>query len=319
MIVKHLEKPLKIIYMGTPDFAVPALQILLKTRHYEVVAVYTQPPRPKGRGQKIQKSPVHELAETYDIPVFTPKSLKKDPEAVTQFQKHRADIAVVAAYGLILPQTILDTPKHGCLNIHASLLPRWRGAAPIQYSIWKGDTQSGVTIMQMEAGLDTGPMIEKQTCPITQDTTAQELHDTLSDIGATMLVPILNKIHMGEKINTEPQTEEGANYASMLKKEDGKIEWAQSAQDIHQQIRALNPWPGTYCTYQEQTLKIKSATMTDQESDALVGTLLDKQGHVVCGNKSVLKLTHIQPANKKMMDFSAALNGGYLRVGDSLL
>ncbi len=304
-----MSKKLNIIYMGTPDFSVPALQALITSPH-DIVAVYTQPPRPKGRGHKMQKSPVQEVAEVHNIPVFTPVSFKKDIHAIEIFQSHTADLAIVAAYGLILPQSVLDAPVYGCVNIHASLLPRWRGAAPIQYAIWKGDQETGVTIMQMEAGLDTGPMITKRSCPITQETTAHSLHDELSVMGAEMILPCLDNFPL------QGESQEGAssNYASLLTKEDGKIDWTQTAQDIDRQIRALNPWPSTYC----DTLKIKKATLSDQTSPAPVGTVLDKDGHIVCGAQSVLKLKEIQPQNKKAMDFLSALNGGYLKVGARL-
>ncbi len=304
--------------MGTPDFSVPALRTLIESPH-EVVAVYTQPPRPKGRGHNVQKSPVHVLADAHKIPVYNPVSLKKDVDAVETLKSHNADIAIVAAYGLILPQSVLDAPKHGCLNIHASLLPRWRGAAPIQYSIWKGDKESGVTIMQMEAGLDTGPMISKQTCDITSTTTAQSLHDELSNMGGAMLLPLLDKVSNGEALGGEVQNDELSNYASMLKKEDGKIDWSMSATEIDQQARALNPWPGTYCTHGDKIFKIKATKLVSDTSDKPVGTVLDKNGLVVCGDKTVIQITHIQPPNKAAMEFASALNGGYLSVGDQLL
>ncbi|MGB1077554.1 MAG: methionyl-tRNA formyltransferase [Bdellovibrionales bacterium] len=313
-----MNKSLKIIYMGTPDFSVPALRTLIDSLH-DVVAVYTQPPRPKGRGHKVQKSPVHALADIHNIPVYTPASFKKDMDAVEMFRSHDADLAVVAAYGLILPQVILDAPKYGCLNIHASILPRWRGAAPIQYAIWKGDTESGITIMQMEAGLDTGPMISKQTCEITQETTASSLHDRLSDMGGAMLLPLLEELSNGQALVSTPQDDALSNYASMLKKEDGLIDWNNTAEEICRQVRALNPWPGTYCTHNDQlSIKIKAVRVADQISDTPAGTVLDKQGHIVCGHGSVLQITHIQPPNKAAMDFASALNGGYIKVGDVL-
>src|SRR3982750_2972118 len=188
--------PLKIVFMGTPDFAVPALESLIDAGH-NVIAVYIQPPRPKGRGQKIQPSPVHEVALKNNIPVFTPKSLRRDEAAQMAFAAHAADVAVVAAYGLLLPPTVLAAPKHGCLNIHASLLPRWRGAAPIQYAILAGDGETGITIMQMDAGLDTGAMLLKEAVPITPRTTASSLHDTLADLGARLIVPALDGLAAG--------------------------------------------------------------------------------------------------------------------------
>jgi methionyl-tRNA formyltransferase len=292
--------------MGTPDFSVPALKTLIDHQDNEIIAVYTQPPRPKGRGQKIQKSPIYELADTHNIPVYTPKSLKKDKEAVEVFKSHNADIAIVAAYGLILPQTVLDAPKYGCLNIHASLLPRWRGAAPIQYAIWKGDTKSGITIMQMDVGLDTGDMISKQECDITADTDIKSLHDTLSDMGSSMLPPLLDIIRNAESLTGEKQDDSKSNYASMLSKQDGEINWNNSAIEIHCQIRALKAYSGK--------IKIISAQLTDQVSDDPIGTIIDKKGNIACGDGSVLKLKIVQPVNKRPMDFTSAINGNYLTV-----
>lgn len=296
---------LKIIFMGTPDFAVPALQALIGSRH-EVIAVYSQPPRPKGRGQKVVPSPVHELAAHHKIPVYTPVSLKT-PEAKAEFQNLGADVAVVAAYGLILPEAVLNAPRYGCLNIHASLLPRWRGAAPIQYAIWQGDNTSGVTIMRMEKGLDTGPMIAKTETPITPETTCQTLHDQLAANGGELLLEVLADI---ENITTVAQDESASTYASMLTKEDGRIEWNKTAAEIDRQIRALNPWPGTFT----DEFKIKEARLTDEKTDKSPGTFLDKKGHIACGRGSVLQILKLQPAGKNPMDFASALNGGYVTL-----
>ncbi len=312
------QNPLRIVFMGTPVFSVPALEKLIQSPH-KIVAVYTQPPRPKGRGHTVHKSPVHTVADSYSIPVFTPVSFKKDKDALETFKSHDADLAIVAAYGLILPPSILETPTYGCLNIHASLLPRWRGAAPIQYAIWKGDTESGITIMQMEAGLDTGPMIAKQSCPITQETDVQSLHNTLSTMGSQMLLPLLNQLNQEHSLPAEPQDEALSTYASMLKKDDGQIDWTQTAQEIDQQIRALNPWPKTYSTISTDNistqLKIKKVRITDQISNASIGTLLDKKGRIVCGKQSVIQLIEVQPDNKNIMNIESAFNGGYLKIG----
>lgn len=301
--------------MGTPDFAVPALEALIGSAH-EVIAVYTQPPRPKGRGHKLQSSPVHICAEKHNIPVYTPKKLKKNEVAIEEFQSLDADIAVVAAYGLILPKTVLEAPKYGCFNIHASLLPRWRGAAPIQYAIWKGDEKSGVTIMQMEQGLDTGPMIAKEETSITDETTALSLHDKLSSIGANMIVKTIDQLSEGGKINSEPQNDALSGYASMLKKEDGQIDWSKNAQEIDRQIRALNPWPGTYFQNNGDTFKVKKAKYIAEKSQEINGTLLNNLGYVSCGDNTVLYLESIQAPNGKTMDIPSAINGGYIRAGD---
>ncbi len=283
------ENPLNIIFMGTPDFAVPALEAIFKSKH-NVTAVYTQPPRPKGRGHQVQKSPVHLHAEIYNIPVFHPTRFKDDG-AKEQFQNLKADVAVVAAYGLILPQAILDSPKYGCLNIHASLLPRWRGASPIQHAIWKGDDKSGVTIMQMERGLDTGPMILKESVPISSDTTAQELHDALSNIGGNLITKVLDDLSSSQAITSEQQDDAQSNYAPLLKKEDGKISFSQSVKEIDQQIRALNPWPGTYVDGLKGRVKILSAHLSGD--------------HLI--------FDQVQPEGKKSMDYISAINGGYLQ------
>jgi methionyl-tRNA formyltransferase len=296
--------------MGTPHFAVPALEALINTGH-DIVAVYTQPPRPAGRGQHVQKSPVHDCAEKHGIPVFTPRTLKT-PEAQSEFAAQNADVAVVAAYGLILSKAVLDAPKNGCINIHASLLPRWRGASPIQHAIWKGDHESGITIMQMDVGLDTGDMLKKGVVPITQQTTCTQLHDALSAIGGTLIVDVLENL---EDIKPEKQDDAQSNYAPMLKKDDGKINWLESATGINCQIRALNPWPGTFTTANGKRIKVLEA-VPDAGSGA-AGTVLNKAGHVACG-RDVLKLVKIQPDGGKPMDFAAALNGNYIKIGDVL-
>ena len=280
--------------MGTPDFSVPALDALIRT--HEVIAVYSREPKPKGRGHQIQKTPVQELAEQNNIPVFTPKSFKKDPDAVAQFQSLNADVAVVAAYGLILPLPVLTAPKYGCLNIHASLLPRWRGASPIQHAILAGDAKSGVTIMQMEEGLDTGPMLSKREIDISGMTTPQ-LHDALSTMGAEMIVDVLKKIPQGEIQNDAKSV-----YAPMLKKEDGLIDWTKPAAEIDRQVRALNPWPGTFTHLNGKRLKILSGRVVTSPGE----------GRIVCGDGSFYQIETLQPENAKAMDVKSAINGKYL-------
>ncbi len=234
----------KIIFMGTPDFSVKPLNALIEAGH-DVVAVYAQPPRPKDRGQKLQKSPVHLFAEEKNIPVFTPNSFKKDLEAVAHFQSLKADFAVVAAYGLLLPKVILDAPKYGCVNIHASLLPRWRGAAPIQRSILAGDQSTGITIMQMDEGMDTGDMLLKDEVAITDQTTASSLHDQLSEIGSDLIVQALIE-HAKKGFSPIAQSEHEATHAPKLQKEEGAINWQMRAIEIGCKIRAFTPWPGVY-------------------------------------------------------------------------
>lgn len=327
---------LNVIFMGTPDFSVTALKKIIESGH-NVIAAYSQPPRPKGRGQKLQKSPVHLEAEAHNIPVFTPVSFKKEPEAIDHFQSLNADIAVVAAYGLILPKQILEAPRFGCLNIHASLLPRWRGAAPIQRAILAGDHETGVTIMQMDEGLDTGAMISKKPVPITEKDTASTIHDSLSMLGGKMIVEALETLSKTGTLPHTPQPENGTTYAHMLKKEEGRIDWSKPAEDIDRQIRALNPWPGVWCeTPSGKRLKILEAepastppshTPPSHTPPSLPSPLEGgriqvggpKDVFVACGNKRRLQLITVQPEGKKPMDIKAALNGGYLNDGDVLL
>lgn len=305
---------LRVIFMGTPDFSVAALQAVLDSDH-EVICVYTQPPRPKGRGQQLQKSPVQALAELAGVMVRHPKSLKKDEAARKDFIALNADVAVVAAYGLILPKDILEAPKYGCINIHASLLPRWRGASPIQRSILAGDDKSGITIMQMEEGLDTGPIISKEAVRITPAMTTPQLHDALSVMGGGMIVPVLDTLLRDGSVHAEVQDESLTCYAPMLSKDDGRVDWTKTAIEIDRQIRALNPWPGVWTmTGDGRRLKILDAELAGGDS-SVPGTLIDKQGLVVCGKGSVLKLKAIQPDNAKPMDIASAINGKYLSIG----
>ncbi len=306
---------LKIIFMGTPDFAVPALERLIDS-HHDVIAVYSQPPRPKGRGQQVQNSPVHEVAARHDIPVFTPRSLKKDELARQQFLLMKADIAVVAAYGLILPKDILEGPRFGCLNIHGSLLPRWRGASPIQHSIWKGDHESGNCIMKMEEGLDTGPVISRRAVPIRTETTSTTLYSELAALGAAMIHEVIDDIATRDALPPlTPQDDALSTYAPMLKKEDGLIDWNQSAGAIDCQIRGLNPWPGVYTfNGKGHRLKVLEAVFEDARTDAPSGTIFGK-GLVACGQGSVLRLVKVQPDNAKPMDVAGATNGRYINEG----
>jgi methionyl-tRNA formyltransferase len=309
-----MNKPLKIAFMGTPEFAVQALDALVESGH-EVVCVYSQPPRPAGRGHKLQPSPVQLRAEELQIPVRTPLSLKKDAEARRAFAELHLDAAVVAAYGLILPQDVLDAPKYGCLNIHASLLPRWRGAAPIQRAILAGDTETGICIMQMEAGLDTGPVLMRGTVPITNTTTASQLHDALAARGAGLIVETLNLIAAGKAPAPQKQPEAGSTYAVMLTKEDGRIDWTQPAAEIERQFRALHPWPGVWCTYHDQRLKVLEVSI--EKAGGEPGQILDRRLTVACGAGSLL-LKKVQPQDRKPMDGASFMNGAHLHVGDTL-
>jgi methionyl-tRNA formyltransferase len=276
---------MRIAFMGSPDFAVPALQALHRAGH-DIAAVYCQPARPAGRGQTIRRCPVHVAADGLDLPVRTPARLRGDPEAQAAFAALNLDAAIVAAYGLILPQAMLDAPKRGCLNIHASLLPRWRGAAPIQASILAGDAETGITIMQMEAGLDTGPMLLRQSVPITPETTTANLHDTLAVIGAKLVMDALMS-----PSRPEPQREADATYAPKLSREDGRIDWSKAAEFIDRQIRAFDPWPGTFTTLTGNPLKILTAKPAS--GSGVPGTVLDNALCIASGSHAI-RLTKVQ-------------------------
>ncbi|QEO18497.1 methionyl-tRNA formyltransferase [Acetobacter vaccinii] len=308
---------MRLVFMGTPDFSVPALHALHEAGH-EIVAVYSQPPRPAGRGKALRPSPVQQAAEALGLCVRHPVSLRNKPEEWQAFADLNADVAIVAAYGLILPQPMLDAPRLGCLNIHASLLPRWRGASPVQSAILAGDTQSGVTIMQMEAGLDTGPMLLREAVPLTPQTTASTLHDTLSALGASMVVRIL--AHTPARLPTpHPQPEDGVTYAPRLTRDDGRIDWQQSADAIDRRIRALTPWPGTFTTLADGTvLKIGAAQPDpDMPASADPGTIVDDRLSVACGDGTI-RLTRLQRPGKGMMEAEAFLRGQPLPAGTHL-
>ncbi|HGY1013759.1 TPA: methionyl-tRNA formyltransferase [Aeromonas salmonicida subsp. smithia] len=298
---------LKLIFAGTPDFAARHLAALLSSDH-EVVAVYTQPDKPAGRGQKLTASPVKELALTHNLPVYQPASLRKE-EAQAELASLGADLMVVVAYGLILPKVVLDTPRLGCINVHGSLLPRWRGAAPIQRSIWAGDTETGVTIMQMDVGLDTGAMIRKVTCPIAANETSTSLYDKLAELGPQALVDTINAMAAGETA-AEAQDDAQANYAEKLSKEEARIDWSMEAVAIERCIRAFNPWPISWFEVAGQTIKVWQAEVVDSEHSQPAGTLLkaDKQGIDIATGLGVLRLLTLQPPGKKAMSVSDLLN-----------
>jgi methionyl-tRNA formyltransferase len=298
--------------MGSPDFSVPALRALAEAGA-AIAAVYCQPPKAQGRGQKLHKTPVHLAAETMGFEVRTPKSLR-DPAEQAFLRALAPDAIIVAAYGLLLPQAVLDIPRLGCLNIHASLLPRWRGAAPIQRAILAGDKESGVAIMQMEAGLDTGPVWAAARTPITGRTTAATLHDALAGLGAKLLIPTLAAIAEG-KGHAVPQTEEGMTYAAKLTKEDGRIDWTQSAEAIDRRIRALTPWPGCFFTMKGETVKILEAEIAEGEGPP--AALLGKDCRIACG-QGALRLLALQRPGKAPVPGPAFLNGQRLGVGDRL-
>ncbi len=300
--------PLKIIFAGTPDFAASALAALIESEH-EVVAVYTQPDRPAGRGRKLRASPVKELALKHDIPVLQPEKLK-DAETHDLLRSFNADVMIVAAYGLILPQAVLDIPRLGCLNIHASLLPRWRGAAPIQRAIAAGDKESGITIMQMDAGLDTGDILLLSTCPINDNDNGGDLHDRLAEMGASSILEALKDIESG---NTKPikQDDTLATYAHKLDKKEAIINWHDSAENIERLIRAFNPWPVAFTYINDKTLRIWQAQVLPNNSELEVGTIIsvNKIGIDISCGEGTLRLLKLQPSGSKAMDAASFMNG----------
>lgn len=313
--MSDVSKKLRIAFMGTPEFSVPALKVLVKSRH-DVVAVYSQPPRPAGRGYALQKSPIHTYAETQNIPVYTPENFKKEAD-VDVFKNLNIDLAVVAAYGLLLPKTVLEAPRLGCINIHASLLPRWRGAAPIQRAIMAGDDETGICIMRMEEGLDTGPVMLRGATLITRDTNAQTLHDTLSDMGGDMIVQAVDMIAEGIAVFKE-QNHDKSTYAKKIKKEEGLIEWTKSASEIDYQIRGLTPWPGCWCDIPQEDgrvlrLKILEA-IVEPSAEGPAGMLLDKEGLIACAQGG-LRLITVQPQSKTPMPAKDFFNGSSLKQG----
>ncbi|MBO0345702.1 methionyl-tRNA formyltransferase [Roseibium sp. CAU 1637] len=314
---------LRIIFMGTPEFSVPTLMEIVGMG-YEVVACYSQPPRPAGRGMDLKKSPVHEAAESFGIPVFTPTSLK-DPEEQQKFTDLDADVAVVVAYGLLLPQAVLDATREGCLNLHASLLPRWRGAAPINRAIMAGDAETGIQVMRMEAGLDTGPVCMAETMPIDANMTAGDLHDQLSGLGGDLMVRALAALSRGALMAT-PQAEEGVTYASKLSKSETQIDFSQSALSVHNHIRGLSPFPGAWFEMQRGTkterVKVLRSQVADvQGAGAEPGTLLisDGNGPVVACGEGAVRCTQLQRAGKTAVSGAEFLRGLQLKNGDKLV
>lgn len=292
-------RALRLAFMGSPAFAVPALRALHAAGH-DIAAVYSQPPRPSGRGQSVQPSPVELAARTLHLPVRTPARLRTAADEHAAFMALGLDAAVVAAYGLILPPAMLAAPRRGCLNIHASLLPRWRGAAPIQAAVLAGDAETGVTIMQMDAGLDTGAMLLRGCVPIGPRTTAAELHDTLAALGADLVLQALR-----DDPRPEPQPE-GATYAAKLSRDSGRLDWSQPAALLDRQIRALTPWPGTWCRLGPDVLKVLAAEPAD--GAGAPGTVLDAHLLVACG-AGALRLRRVQRPGRGPMDADDMLRG----------
>ncbi|HEX8663445.1 MAG TPA: methionyl-tRNA formyltransferase [Beijerinckiaceae bacterium] len=307
---------MRVVFMGTPDFAVPTLSEIVGQGH-EVAAVYTRAPAAAGRGMALRTSPVQQMAERFGIPVLTPKTLRTD-EAAETFRAHGADVAVVVAYGMILPKAILDAPALGCLNLHASLLPRWRGAAPIQRAIMAGDAETGVAVMRMEEGLDTGPVAMVERMPIGPDTTAGELHDALAPLGADLMGRALAALSRGS-LGFTPQPQEGVTYAKKITNEEARIDWSRPARAVHDQVRGLSPFPGAFFTADlgkgGERVKVLRTVLADGIGEP--STLLDTAGAVACGTGAV-RLVQVQRAGRSPVSGEEFLRGARLGPGARL-
>jgi len=303
---------MRLVFMGTPDFSVSILGALVDAGH-EIACVYCQPPRPAGRGKKDRLTPVHQRAVELDLMVRHPLNFK-DVVDQQAFIDLNADLAVVVAYGLILPQVILDAPQLGCWNIHASLLPRWRGAAPIHRAIMSGDETTGVCIMQMEAGLDTGPVLMRQSVDISPHDTTAKLHDKLAECGAKL---IIEAIAGRAQLSPVPQSEDGVTYAQKIAKDEARIDWSASAQSVDRQIRGLSPFPGAWCQYQGERIKLLSSTLSDHSGDA--GTVVGTENglSIACGQGSVV-VHSLQRAGKSAQDADTFLRGMNIPIGSQL-
>ncbi|PCJ10159.1 MAG: methionyl-tRNA formyltransferase [Rhodobacteraceae bacterium] len=299
---------MRIIFMGTPDFSVPVLEALVEAGH-EIAAVYCQPPRPAGRGKKDRPTPVHARAVELGLAVRHPVSLKT-PEVQVEFAALGADIAVVVAYGLILPQAILDAPAQGCLNIHASLLPRWRGAAPIHRAIMAGDAETGICIMQMEAGLDTGPVLLRQATGIGAEETTAQLHDRLMQMGAKLIVTAIEQL---PDLMPEEQPEQGVTYASKIDKAEARIDWSRPAVEVDRQIRGLSPFPGAWSEVGGQRVKLLASKLAEGQGN--LGEVLDENLTIACGTGAV-ELLRLQRAGKGAQDREIFLRGFPMKPGD---
>ena len=305
---------MRVIFMGTPDFSVPTLMEIVGQGH-EVVAVYSQPPRPAGRGMEERKTPVHQAAEKLGLPVFTPTSLKSEQEQA-KFRAFDADVAVVVAYGLLLPKAILEAPEDGCLNLHGSMLPRWRGAAPIQRAIMAGDKETAVQVMRMDEGLDTGDVCMSETIPITDHMTAGDLHDHMMTLGADLMVRALAALSRGA-LGSQTQAEDGVTYARKIDKAEARIDFAEPARDLHNKIRGLSPFPGAWAEMtirgKPQRVKILRSELAD--GSGVPGMLLSSDMTIACGEGAV-RLIELQRAGKGAMKAEDFLRGADLKVGD---
>ena len=308
---------LRIVFLGTPEFAVPSLLEIIG-QGYEVVACYTQPPRPAGRrGLETQKSPVHEKALTFGIPVNTPESLIENG-LQEEFKKFQADVAVVIAYGMILPSNVLGSPQFGCLNIHPSLLPRWRGAAPINRAIMAGDIETGVAVMKMDEGLDSGPICMEERVTIDPNMTAGALHDSLASLGSSLIVRALSALQRGALIET-PQSSEGVTYADKLSKSEARINWTRPSSEVHNLIRGLSPFPGAWCEmeFNGKVERVKVLRSKIVEMSGSPGQVLDEELKIACGTGAV-QLLELQKAGKKALDWKEFAVGNNLKIGSLL-
>ena len=304
--------PLRLVYLGTAAFAVPSLRALAGGQH-EVIAVYTQPARPAGRGLRARPSPVHSAASDLGLVVRMPETLR-DPAEQEVFAGLRADLAVVAAYGLILPKAILEAPRLGCINLHASLLPRWRGAAPIQRALLAGDAETGVTVIQMEPSLDTGPILAMERVPITAETTAASLHDALAELAARLVGPIIDGL-ASRRVAPRLQPKEGVTYAPKIDKSEARLDWSRPAAFLERQLRALNPWPGCWTEFDGERLLVLEGELA--AGAGAPGEILDERLTVACG-EGALRLTKVLRAGGKPMSADAFLRGFHLPVGARL-
>ena len=305
-------QPLRLAFMGTPDFAVPVLMGLIAAGH-QIVRVYTQPPRPAGRGKALRRSPVHAAADAAGLPVATPQSFR-DPQVIADFSSLDLDAAIVVAYGQILPQPALDAPRLGCLNLHASLLPRWRGAAPIQRAIMAGDAETGACVMQMEAGLDTGPVLATARTPIEADDTAATLHDRLAELGAPLMAETLAALAAGT-VTPCPQPDDGVTYAAKITKDEARIDWARPAAEVDAHIRSLSPFPGAWCEIDGQRIKVLLSRVED--GGGAPGSVLDDALLVACGVGAV-RLLRLQRAGRGATDARDFLRGFPVQRGSQV-
>ena len=308
---------MKVMFAGTPDFAAAALKAIAEAG-FEIPLVLTQPDRPKGRGMQLQASPVKQVAESLGLPVAQPASLRNNDEALALLKAQDADVMVVAAYGLILPQTVLDTPRYGCLNIHGSLLPRLSGAAPIQRAIEAGDKETGICIMQMDAGLDTGAVVSEHRYPIKSDETSASAYAVLTELGARAIVADLQQLAQNRSLSATPQAEDGVTYAQKLSKEEAKINWQEPAEVIERKIRAFNPAPTAWTLWQDAPLKIWRAEVIEQSGRPGEVLSFSSDGLVVACGDQALRITELQPAGSKRMDIAAFATSRHIETGSLL-